>query len=263
MDETTKQSLVGIGQNSPLQTQKSEAQTLSEQTVTPLPRTIGGFVIKGKDSSSFSTQVHWTVRLKVTTMSDRTAAILLKVLVLQFIFNGIDLSGYLAVEYLVNFLQRGKKDPLEIREEKDRQAVMLGTLILASIRGDWISLDERIKPSPAVCQEILDTEWLPDKRTYNSWKQFHNPRSFLEIQTVPLDLYDQRDTSTTRYSGYTKGYGNGGHISRTKKTPYDSETDGEQTDRDPPDFNLLEIEQYNRILLSLEREKLERRRTTK
>jgi hypothetical protein len=259
MDDQAKQSLVRPVQNTTPTTLKSEEQTLSEQTVTPTPRTLGGFVVQGKDKSSFSTQVHWTVRLRVTTMSQRTAAILLKVLVLQFIFNGIDLTGYLAVEYLVNFIQKGKKDPLEIYEEKDRQAAMLGTLILAAIRGTWMTLDERIKVSPQTAQEVLDTGWLPDKRTYNSWKQFHNPRSFLEVLTVPLDLYDERDTSTTRYSGYTKGYGNGGHISRTKKTPYDSELDGEATDREPPDFNLLEIEQYNHILFSIEREKLQRR----
>lgn len=259
MDDKTKQSLVGSVQNTPPQTSKSEEQTLSEQTVTPIPRTLGGFVIQGKDKSSFSTQVHWTVRLRVTTMSQRTASILLKVLVVQFILSGIDLTGYLAVEYLVNFVQKGKKDPLEIYDEKDRQAVMLGTLILAAIRGTWMTLDERIKISPALAQEVVDTGWLPDKRTWNSWRQYHNPRSFLEILTVPMDLYDERDTSTTRYSGYTKGYGNGGHISRTKKTPYDSELDGEDTDRDPPDFNLLEIEQYNHILFSIEREKLQRR----
>jgi hypothetical protein len=69
MDDQAKQSLVRPVQNTTPTTLKSEEQTLSEQTVTPTPRTLGGFVVQGKDKSSFSTQVHWTVRLRVTTMS--------------------------------------------------------------------------------------------------------------------------------------------------------------------------------------------------
>jgi hypothetical protein len=152
---------------------------------------------------------------------------------------------------------RGHLDPMEIREEKDRQAVLLGTLILASVQGTWMNMQERIKLSPIVVQEILDTGWLPDARTFKSWSQYHQPRTFLEVLTVPLNNFiEDRDSSTTRYSGYTKGYGNGGHLSRTKKTRYDSELDGESTDREPPGLNLLEIEQYNRLLLALEREKM-------
>jgi len=192
-------------------------------------------------------------------MNDRTAAILLKVLMFEILPQGVDFTGYLTVEFLVNYLMRTHTDPMEIRDEKDRQAVMLGNLILAGIRGEWMNLQERIKFSPSVIQEITNSGWLPDTRTYNSWRQYHRPRQFLEILTVPLDTYEKRSLETQRYSSYTKGYGNGGHVSRVQKTRFDSELDGEESDRDPPELTLTEISTYSNLLLAIEKEKIERR----
>lgn len=214
---------------------------------------------RGVDNSHFSTVYHWTVRLRVTEMNDKTASILLKVLVAEQMAHGIDFTGYLSVEYLVSRLLRGKLDPMDIREEKDRQAVMLGTLILASVSGEWLNMEERLPMSHEVLSDILATGWMPTIRTLQSWKQFHHPRTFLEILTVPMDDYiENRDRIGTRYSSYCKGYGNGGHVSPVKKTRYDSELDGDSTDREPPGINLLEIEQYCQLLLAIEREKIAR-----
>jgi len=76
---------------------------------------------------------------------------------------------------------------------------------------------------------------------------------------VPLDTYEKRSLETQRYSSYTKGYGNGGHVSRVQKTRYDSELDGEESDRDPPELTLTEISTYSNLLLAIEKEKIERR----
>jgi len=258
MDVSNKQSLDDSVQKQPSPTSESVTEFLSEQRMTPVPQTLGVSVVRGRKELDFTFSFHWTVRLRVTHMTDRTASILLKIVTLQQLAEGIDFTGYIAVEYLVSYLMRGKQDVLEIREEKDRQTVMLATLVLASVRGTWMNLLDRIQISPATKLLISNTGWLPTKRTLASWKEYYRPESFLEILTVPLEAYGERETSTIRYSSYTKGYGNGGHVSRTKKTAYDSELDGESTDREPPDFNLLEIEQYNQILLALEREKIER-----
>lgn len=248
--------LGGSDQNLSPQSQGDQV-ILSEQHVTPEPCTLAVAVVRGTgDSYSFS--LHWTVRLKVTQMTDRTAAILLKVLVCDMLFRGIDFTGYLSVEYLVNRLMRSKLDPMDIRDEKDRQAVLLGTLILASVRGTWLNMQERLQLPPSVIQDIYSSGWLPNTRTLKSWSQYHQPRTFLEILTVPLDTYDQRSQLGSRYSSYCKGYGNGGHVSRTEKTRYSAELDGDDTDREPPELNLLEVEQYCRLLLSIEREKIQR-----
>jgi len=234
------------------------SEVLSEQHVTSVPILgIGGIRTGNQDLFIYS--FHWTVRFRVIEMTKKKASILLKILMLDLLNRGIDFTGYIAVEFLVAYIMGGKTDFLEIYEEKDRQAVMLGNLILAEVRGSWLTLDERIKFSPDTVQAILNTGWLPDKRTYQSWKQFYNVKSFIEIYTVPLENYDKRAVGTERYSSYTKGYGNGGHVSRIQKTRYTSELDGVATDQEPPEYSLLELDQYNDILLRIERNKITRK----
>jgi len=234
-------------------------ENLVEQHVTSLPLLGIGKWREG-DTSQFIYSFHWTVRFKVIEMTKKKAAILLKILSVGLLSSGVDFSGYIAVEFLTAYLKSGKLSSLDIVEEKDRQACLLGELILCSVRGDWISLGERIKIPPSVIQEIINTGWLPDKRTFGSWKAYYNVRSFIEIHTVPLENYNERDTSTIRYNSYTKGYGNGGHISRLQKTPYTSELDGEDVERESPGYSLEEIDTYNRILLQIERMKAINRR---
>jgi hypothetical protein len=232
----------------------------SEQHMTPSPRMYGLLVVKGlEEKFHYSQQYHWTVRRKTVTMTQKTASILLKVWIVRCLLDGVGLSDYLGLEYLTSYVLGGKTDPLDIRDEKDRQAVLLGFLFIASVKGEWLNLEDKSKIPPSIAQEIIATGWLPTKRTFYSWKVYHEPWRYLEVLAVPLDYYDERDNSTTRYTSYTKHYGNGGHISRTKKTPYDFELDGETAEREPPEFNLQEIEQYNHILLSIEREKLANR----
>jgi len=254
--DTANRNSVDSDQNSSSVSVEPQRELRSEQHVTPEPRVAGALVVKGIGESHVSQTYHWTVRRKVTEMTGKQASILLKVWIISCLRDGVGLSDYLGLEYLVSFVLGGKTDPLEIRDEGNRQAVLLGILFITMLRGEWLTLGEAIHLTDRQKQEIINLGWLPTKRTYGSWKSYYQPWKFLEVLAVPLDDYDERDHSTVRYSGYTKHYGNGGHISRTSKTPYDSELDGESTDREPPEFSLQEVEQYNHILLSIEREKL-------
>lgn len=258
MVEPLRDKLLRLRSEASPQPHREEDGLQSEQHVTPDPTLQVAVVVRGKDDH-FSLGYHWTVRTRRLDMNDKTCAMLLKILAVEFVHQGIDFTGYISVEYLVNRLQKGKLDPLEVRDEKDRQALLLGHLILASVKGTWQTLGDRVQISPATAQQIYNSGWIPSARTLKSWKQFYNVRSFLEVFAVPLDTYiSERDRSTTPYDSYCKGYGNGGHVSRTLKTPYDSELDGDSTDRNPPDFSLLEIEKYCQLLLAIEREKAER-----
>lgn len=251
-----KHSVVSV-QNPLLQIQEVVGEILSEQHMSPLPNPLGTVSVRGCDASDDILMFHWTVRMRVIAMTEKEISILIKVMVVDILIYGCDLSGYLSLEYLVNRLSRGKTDLLEIREEKDRQAAMLGNLILSWIRGNWINLGEKELIPEEVVKEIEATGWLPDRRTFGSWKIYYNVRTFLEVSAVPLENFiDLPERTTIRYSGYTKGYGNGGHVSRTKKTPYDSETDGEDTDRDPPSFSLQDLDKYNSLLFSIEKAKV-------
>ena len=257
--DTPTEKLLAQDQNSSSVSVEPQRELQSEQHVTPEPRVAGVLVVKGIGESHVSQTYHWTVRRKVTTMTNKQASLLLKVWIVSCLVEGVGLTDYLGLEYLVNYVLGGKLDPLEIRDEGDRQAVLLGILFLTSVKGEWLTLGAVHQVTDRQKQEIISLGWLPTKRTYGSWKNYYEPWKFLEVLAVPLDDYDERDHSTVRYSGYTKHYGNGGHISRTLKTPYDSELDGESTDREPPEFSLQEVEQYNHILLSIEREKLQKR----
>ena len=247
----------------PSQLSEETMELHSEQHITSVP-VRGAGVVRGTDRvDRFTFSFHWTVRFKRTEMTKRDASILLKVLMVEWLQIGMDFTGYIAAEFVTSYLQ-GSHLPEEIYDEKDRQAVMLGNLILASFRGRWITLGTREKLPPQLVKEIQDLEWLPNQRTWNSWKQYHNAKSFLEILAVPLDTYNNDDERFgTRYSSYTKHYGNGGHVSPRLKTLYDSDLDGESTDRKPPGYNLLEIDRYNRILWLLEKAKMERLHETK
>ena len=257
--DTPTGNLLAQDQNSSSVSVEPQRELQSEQHVTPEPRVAGALIVKGIGESHVSQTYHWTVRRKVTTMTNKQASVLLKVWIVSCLREGVGLSDYLGLEYLVSYLLGGKQDPLEIRDEGDRQTVLLAILFITMLKGEWLTLGELYQIPDRQKQEIILLGWLPSKRTYGSWKNYYQPWKFLEVLAVPLDDYDERDHSTVRYSGYTKHYGNGGHISRTLKTPYDSELDGESTDRDPPEFNLQEIEQYNHILLSIEREKIAKR----
>lgn len=256
MDDSMKRKFDGLGQifaSDP----ESVGSIFPEQQMSPAP-TLMSAIVRGRNDS-FSTGYHWTVRSRRSDMTSRTASILLKILAVELVNYGIDFTGYLSTEYLVSYILRGKLDPTEIRDEKDKQACLLGYLILASCRGTWLSLGERIKISEAVVHDIGETGWLPSDRTLQSWKQYWKVRDFIEVLTVPMDTYMvDRDRSSTPYSSYCKGYGDGGHLSRVKKTPYDSELDGEESEREPPAIRLLEFEKYSKLLLSIEREKIRR-----
>jgi hypothetical protein len=135
---------------------------------------------------------------------------------------------------------------------------MLAELTLGSIRGEWINLEARIDINDEdVRAAVQSTDWLPDQRTYNSWLQAYQLRTWFDIRIVPVDILLERSNETEAYSGYTKGYGEGGRRLR-ETTPYSSELDGETGERLPPEFNLFEVEAYQRILIALEANKSKR-----
>lgn len=197
-----------------------------------------------------------TIRSKVTNLSTREASILLMVCNVLALRDGIDMTLYLSMEYLYAYLTKSASiRPEEVREEAQRQTCLLADLILSSIRAEWIGLGDRVKLLDRdVLEAIQSTNWLPTKRTFNSWLQHWQPDKWLEVRIVPLNLETQRRSIFSEpYSSYCKGYGESGNRG-PKKTPYDSDLDGEEyRDTQPPEINLLELESYQRIQLAIEK----------
>jgi len=201
-----------------------------------------------------------TIRTKVAKLTTKQASILLMVLVVKSLKEGIDVTSYLGMEYLYTVLVRSGHDPVDLMDEKIRKTVLVSETILAWVRGEWLNLSDKEQVPNDVRETIEATHWLPNERTYSSWRYFWEPTKWLEVRIVPLDTFDKRASDTERYSGYTKGYGNDGSPESPQKTRATAELDGDLGYNPQPSYDLLEMEMYQNLLLEIERAKSGKRR---
>lgn len=234
--------------------QKAGAADLPEPAQSPSPTLKLAVWVRESEPAFLTKEFQMTIRANVTNLTAKEASMLLMVCNVQALKDGLDLTLYLSIEFLYALLTRSSSlKPEDIKEERIRQTCLLSDLIMSSFRGEWTQMGERIR---ILDQEVLEaisaSNWLPDKRTYNSWLQHWQPSKWLSVRIVPLEVFLERSGTSEPYSGYCKGYGEGTSPG-PKKTPYDSELDGEDyAEPRPPEFNLLEVQAYQRILNSLE-----------
>jgi len=229
------------------------SRTDQELTVLPSLRILGN--VRSNMISDISMEFAMTIQPKVTKLTTRQASMLLSVLVVRSL-NGVDISMYLAMEFLRNVLVKSGHDFMEQQDERVRMTLLLSELVLTTVRGKWITLTDYEKLPDEVTEKLVRSNWLPNTRTLQSWIQYWEPEKFLQVRIVPVEhLYERAESETTeRYSGYTKGYGNDGNPGRLR-TPYSSELDGVQEDPDPPGFNLERLREYQELLLAIERQR--------
>jgi len=233
----------------------------SAQSVTSAPTLHMYAKFQSMQTNQFSMEYQMTIQTKVERLTRKQASILTTVCALRALTEGIDPSLYMVSEWLLNFLTKSTKQPWELWNVHEQRAAMLITTILSYTRGQWLTLSGREKLPEHMKLELISTGWFPERRTLMSWKEVYDVGKFFQVRIVPLDiLIEDRSSDTERYSGYTKGYGNGGHRSPTLKTPFDSELDGEKTDRDPAEIPLTDFEKYNRLLLLIESEKIRKQK---
>jgi hypothetical protein len=241
---------------------KSKELTL-EPATSPSPTLNMLAWVRQRDVESITTEFQMTIQTKVSNLTTKEASILLMVCNVLGLRDGLDISLYLSMEFLYSFLTKsGSISPEEIEEERVRQTCLLTYLILSTFRGNWTDMGERIQIlDQQVYEAVRDSNWLPDKRTFNSWIQHWEPERWLSVRIVPLDTLLNRSTISEPYSAYCKGYGEG--TSRgPESTPYDYELDGEvYSEPLPPRFNLLEVEAYQRIHSAIEANRAKRIQT--
>lgn len=220
------------------------------------------YVDQNKDLLSTTImEFHMTIRPKVSELTPRQASMLLAIAVYRATNVGVDFTLYLAIEWLHNFLRKSGWDTLWISNERQRQTVLLSELVLAAIRGTWLTFKEYEPLEDEVREKILSSEWLPSERTMQSWKQNWAIERFLEVRIVPVETLIKRDklSSAERYSAYTRGYGQDGNPPASGKTRPSPELDGEDYERPTPEFNLQEFETYVDIINSIEKAKAMKR----
>jgi len=225
-----------------------------EPATTPSPMLHMHLWVRERGLETIKKDFQMTIQSKVTNLSTKEASMLLMVCNVLALREGLDITTYLAMEFLYARLTRsGSIQPEEIKEEKQRQTALLAHLILSTFRGEWTDLGEKIYIlDDQVYAAIRASNWLPDKRTFNSWLQHWLPEKWLELRIVPLEVILDRSRYSEPYSGYCKGYGEGSSRG-AQSTPYDSELDGEEySEPTPPRFNLLEAKSYQEIHNAIE-----------
>jgi len=225
-----------------------------EQQETPSPTLEFRTEIADGSLSTFFMEYQMTVQPTVRNLTSKEASILLSMAVAEAIVIGVDISSYFIMEWLFNFLLKYSSiDPTEYPYEKGRQTLLLAELTLTAIRGLWLSLGEREQLPEEVVKAINSSGWLPKPQTYQSWKSHYSLQKYFRGRAVRLDSFQERERNSQRYSSYTKGYGEGGSLARKQKTPFSAELDGDDSERNFYEFSLLEIAEYNHILLTIEK----------
>ena len=240
----------------------NDPRTKQELSVLPTLKVRGWTHVE--NVGELTTEFHMTIRTTVAKLTVKQASILLMVLNVESLRTGVDLTCYLAMEHLVSYLIKSGHDPIEHRDSNVRKTVLVTEAILQNVDGKWLNLQDASPVPTELADKIRLTGWLPNERTYNSWKVYWQPRKFLEVQIVPVDSFRERaKNSSERYSGYTKGYGNDGSPASPQITRKSAELDGETGDSTLPEYDLLEFEMYQNLLLAIEGAKARRKQEYK
>jgi hypothetical protein len=233
-------------------TPDSDSNVLPEQHFTSTLTTPYVAQVRSERILDFQEEYQMTIRVR-KKLDSHSASMVLMCLISKVVTLGFDFSAALSMDFLYLKVLGSKETPELIRNEKIRKTAMLAKLLISHQQGTWLTFTTREKVPNEIVAKIVETGWLPNWRTLASWKTYWEPESFLELRFVRLtSLIENHESNTEPYSSYTKGYGNGGKVSRVKKTRYSSELDGEPTDRPETDIPLLEFEKYNSIQLSIE-----------
>lgn len=195
--------------------------------------------IEGKSNLSELFDYQLTVRPKVE-LTQFQCSMLLEIKCFEVYKTGIDFVNWLTLEYLFSRLL-GSKKVWEIRDIKQRRVLTLANLILLTTQNSWLSLGEKTDLPKMISNYLEESGLLPSERTFFSRIEYWRPEKFLEVRAVPLDVFLTREERTSRYSSYTKGYGESSRLGRRLKTRPSAELDGEDEDRPEVVIPLVEI----------------------
>lgn len=197
----------------------------SQSMTLPQPLKVTG--MEKVRSSQNPIEYHLTIQLTHETLTRRELSLLLDVLCYQVATWGCSFTMYLAMSELYFRLLGNKKRASEVKESKIRLTLIVSEIILRSLKGQDLSLDNQVVLIlPDQVKRLIQSA-LMTKRTYGSRYRTWRPEKFLICRIVPVDIqFLERRKGSTPYSGYTKGYGESHPSARLKKTKPSSELDG-------------------------------------
>jgi len=185
--------------------------------------------VKERSLSQFQSDYQLTVRPKVD-LSRYQMSMLLEIKCFEVVEFGIDFVSWLTIEYLFSRLL-GSRKVWDIREKSERRVLTLSNMILLSTQNSWMNLGEREDLNKDLLAYLKDSTLLPSEREVNSRIAYWQPEKFLEVRSVRLDVFLEREMKSIRYSSYCKGYGESSSMGRRQKTKPSFELDGEEIEK--------------------------------
>lgn len=198
---------------------------------------------------SFDVQV--TVRSKIH-LTRKQLCMLSGLALSEVAEKGLGLSDWMILEYLYSSLLGNKQNYFERKDPKEFELALILKIVL--LGGTWMSLEEKKILPEDIQTLILASYFVPKGRTKQSWLQSWNPRKFLEIRAVPLEVVLERSKNTVRYSSYCKGYGESSRMGRRQKTRPSAELDGEEVDLEKEKMINLNLQRIGHLLSAVQLE---------
>jgi hypothetical protein len=183
-----------------------------------------------------------TARIPNSQWQIKDLSLLLDTLNYEIAVSGCNFNMYLTLELLFTILT-GTNNPWDVKDERIRITCIATHSILRDLQGEFYQFGDKLILEPRTLKFLRENELIITKRVYGSRKEFYRAERFVEIQAVPIKQSLERRQGSERYSGYTKGYGEGGSTAPKQKTRFSTELDGE-TDDIPLRFDLMNISRY-------------------
>jgi len=227
-----------------------------------LTQTKSGRVSPKEDFSSIQSAFYLTVRIQNSQLTRKHFRLILDVLIFEAVNEGVDFYRYLLLEQLLTILFGSKLDPLDLSNEHERRVVILTQIILRSLAGKEFSPDmvEKVQIEENLKKELQQEQLLMSHRSYMSRRVHWSAETYLKIQAVRIESFLERNKRSSRYSSYTKGYGESHPSAHFKRTSPSAELDGKD-DLEPKDISLKEIRKLL-VLNSLDLKTKSRRKKT-
>lgn len=221
----------------PIDLRGTESSARLPSVYSPTNLRVEGILEKFDSSNSIDYQL--TVRPKVE-LTRYQVSMLLDIAVWKACEFGINLVDWIVIEWLFSNLL-GSKKVWEVRDIKERRVLISANLVLLATTNSWLNFEEREKLSDSILSYLKDSDLLASRRTIASREDYWKVSKFLSVRAVRLDVFLERESNTTRYSSYTKGYGESSRMGRRQKTRPSSELDGIDTERPEVSLTLKEV----------------------
>jgi hypothetical protein len=145
----------------------------------------------------------------------------------------------LALTELFLRLSRGKHN-WEVNDGRIRLTVEVSSILISELSKSEFSLfsGDTVKVNSEI-RKLLQP-YLMSKRTYGSRYRTWRPEKFIKVSAVPVStLFERTQKGSTRYSSYTKGYGESHGNAHKSKTKPSMELDGDPKKPDREERNLI------------------------